>query len=223
MVALPSVSKVLKFTHSLLFNDTTLALVRFYEQYTGVAPIVGDLLTLGALYGPAFTADLAPVMSPNLSYSTVLIEDLSSPISAAAESAFTGLVGTEVGADIPAATTALINYEISRRYRGGKPKNFVPFGTGADLLTDQTWEVASADGFLGAWLDFFAVAGDNPWPGAGVISPVNISYYTGFTAVENPITHRYRNVPNMRVTPLVDLITAVTISGRPHFQTRRGV
>jgi hypothetical protein len=222
MAALPFVPKVLKVVNKFLFNETTVGIVRVYEQYTGAPPLVSDLLTLGTLLGAGFNSDLAPVMSPNVSYDSVEITDLSSATSASAEQGFIAHVGTEAGAVIPAAACALMNYGISRRYRGGKPKSFVMFGTDADLLTDQEWETASLDGFLGSWVNFLNIIPINPWPGAGIITQCNVSYYEGFTAVENPITHRYRNVPNVRVTPIVDLINEVSAPTLVHFQTRRG-
>lgn len=222
MPALPSVSGVLKVAHKFLFNDTTIALVRYYENYTGVPPLVGDLLVLGSLFGTAFTADVAPVMSPNLSYSSVTLQDLSSPTGASVEFPFTGLVGSEVGADLPAAACFLVGEEIARRYRGGKPKMYPPLLTGSDLLTDQTWEVASATGALSAWVSFLDVIPDNPWGGAGVVTLCSVSFYEGFTPVQNPVTLRWRNVPNVRTTPLVDLVQAIVGSPQVHFQTRRG-
>jgi hypothetical protein len=221
-MALPVVPGVLKVVHKFLFNDTTLAVVRAYENYTGIPPLVSDLLVLGGLLGPAFTTDVAPVMSPNLQYSSVELTDLSSSTGAAIEFPFTGRPGLEVGNDLPAAACVLLDFGITRRYRGGKPKQFPPLLTGSDLLTDQTWQVASLTGATNSWIDFLDVIPLNPWPGAGVITLANVSYYEGFTAVENVITGRWRNVPKPRVTPLVDLVQSISASPQVHFQTRRG-
>jgi hypothetical protein len=50
---------------------------------------------------------------------------------------------------------------------------------------------------------------------------VNVSYYSGFTAVENPITHRWKNVSNPRSTPVVDNIQSWAIAGHVASQRRR--
>lgn len=222
-MALPVVDGVLRKIDKFLFNETTVGIVRTFESYSGLPPTISELLALGTLLGTGFTADLAPVMSPNVSYASSELTDLSSDTGAQVTTDYTGLDGTEAGGILPAAAAFMINGQISRRYRGGKQKSFVPFGTDADLLTDQTWETASADGFIDAWLTFQSIIPDNAWSGAGVVAQCNVSYYDGFTAVENPLTGRYRNVPKLRATPLVDILVGFDFSIEPRFIKRRGL
>lgn len=223
MGALPFVPGVIRKIDKFLFNNTTVGIVRTFESYTGTPPIVSDLLALGTLLGAGFTADLAPNMSPEVAYVSTELTDLTSDTSAQATTEFVGLVGTEAGNVIPAAVCFLVNNVIERRYRGGHSKSFIPFGTDADLDTDQSWDSGSADGFLDAWANFQDIIPDNPWLGAGVVNQVNVSYYEGFTSVQNPLTLRWRNIPKLRTDPVVDLITAFAFSPQLHFQTRRGI
>lgn len=223
MPALPFVAGGLRKIDKFLFNDVTVGIVRTFCSYTGAPPIVADLLALGTLMGAGFTADLAPMMGSNVVYDSCEITDLSSDTAAQATTTFVGLVGTEAGATLPAAAAFMVNGEISRRYRGGHQKSFIPFGTETDLLTDQEWETASADGFLSGWADFQDIIPVNAWAGSGIVENANVSYYAGFTSVQNPVTLRWRNIPKLRVTPIVDVLEAYTFSPLVRFQTRRGI
>ena len=55
------------------------------------------------------------------------------------------------------------------------------------------------------------------------ITNVNVSFFEGFTPVQNPITLRYRNVPKIRTVPLIDIISTITANPAPCFQRRRGL
>jgi hypothetical protein len=223
MGALPFVAGALRKVDKFLFNDTTVGIVRTFCSYTGAPPIVADLLALGTLLGAGFTADLAPEMGSNVSYASTEITDLSSATAAQATSEFVGLVGSEGGATLPAAACFMVNGGIARRYRGGHQKSFIPFGTQTDLLTDQEWEVASADGFLASWAAFQNIIPINAWAGSGIVENCNVSYYEGFTSVQNPVTLRWRNIPKLRVTPIVDVLQTYSYSPLVRFQTRRGI
>jgi hypothetical protein len=115
----------------------------------------------------------------------------------------------------------LVNFLITRRYRGGKPRWYLPWGGGGDLTSRQEWtagfitNVTSAisairTGFIGASSGSTSVS-----------NQVNVSYYSGFTAVENPITHRWRNVPTLRATPAVGVIESYSVAGLVSSQRRR--
>jgi len=68
-----------------------------------------------------------------------------------------------------------------------------------------------------------AVLTGTNWPAAGTLTHVNVSYYAGNTPVQNPITHRWRNVPNPRGAPVVDPIIGYTPENGIGSQRRRNV
>jgi len=222
MADLPNVPGVLKTVLKWANTNTGDAIVRFFTSYTGLPPVVADLVTLAGTLAEAWDTDGAPVQNPQWGLEDVTITDLTSPTSA--EGSYDGALipGTYEGDQLPAGAAFLVNFEVPRRYRGGHPRNYLPIGNATDLLNDQTWETATAEGYLGIWTDIVNVIPDNPWAGAGVLEPVNVSYYKGFTVVTNPITERARNVPTLRADPVVDVIDAMTYNPKVCYQRRRG-
>lgn len=191
---------------------------RSFWEYSGGPPTSTDCLALAVdLY--------ALVAAQNANWDTetflsgVKVTDLSSMSGGVGEHA-ASTVGTATFA-FSAATCVLVNFVITRRYRGGKPRWYLPWGGGGDLTTKQEWTpafitaVTSAvsairTGFIGSTSGSTAVE-----------NQVNVSYYAGFTAVENPITHRWRNVPNLRATPDVNVINSYSVNGLCSSQRRR--
>jgi hypothetical protein len=114
---------------------------------------------------------------------------------------------------------AVASYEISRRYRGGHPRGYWRFGTVTDLTDSRDWSNTAVTAF-GSGLNayFTAIFGDG-WTGAGTLSHVNVSFYSGFTVVTNPRTGRASNVPTVRGTPITDAVTSIII--RPNIGTQR--
>src|SRR5581483_1350868 len=108
-----------------------------------------------------------------------------------------GSVPGSLSSPISGSSSVLANYLIARRYRGGRPRSYFPFGDASVVGNRQTWE-------------------------ATIITHVNVSYYDGFTVVTSPTTGRARNVPRLRTTPLVDTIVGFNVSTRIANQRRRG-
>jgi hypothetical protein len=148
--------------------------------------------------------------------------DLSSPTGAEGEhaQASPGTGGVDI---LPGATCLLMRYVINRRYRGGKPRSYFPFGVQTDLSTRQQWGtgfLTDIDGkYAAAHTAILALSS-----GSTVITDqVNVSYYEGFTVQTSPSTGRATNVPKRRTTPLVDTIVSFSASGTPASQRRRNV
>ena len=223
MPALPSVSGGLKVLSKWVAGADIAALSRFFLTYSGVAPTAAQLVTLADVFVTSFASNLQDKFSANSGLANVEITDLSSPTGAVGESTTGPVIGTEAGIVLPGATCVLVNALIDRRYRGGHPRTYVPAFTEDDLSNEQQWEGGSIAAFLPAWEDYVMAGTGSVWPGGGTLTPVNISYFSGFTSVQNPITLRWRNVPKLRVTPLVDVIANFEINPAPCFQTRRGL
>jgi hypothetical protein len=115
----------------------------------------------------------------------------------------------------------LVNYVIGRRYRGGKPRSYFPWGTVADLQGRQNWTA----GFLtnvntNLATAFAAMIGANA--GSTVVTAhVNVSYYLGSKVVIDPITGRAHNVSIARDVPVVDTIDSFKTSPTVASQRRR--
>lgn len=125
------------------------------------------------------------------------------------------------GGDLAGGTALVASYTINRRYRGGKPRNYFPWGSSTSLATRQAWTgafTASAASAVNASIS--AVLG-NTYGGMTIQNHVNVSYYEGSRVVTSPTTGRARNVPIPRAQPLVNPITGLAILGRPGSQRRR--
>lgn len=190
--------------------------------YSGGPPTPADCVSIAGSIAGLFTTDLAPLMFTGNTLNEVRVTDLTS------SSASDGLLaanhpGTRAGSFLPAGACLLSNYTVARRYRGGKPRTYFPFGVQGDLLDGQKWTTA----FLSACnsgLNNFITACFGVSSGTTQLSGFfNISYYSGFTSVQNPVTKRYRNVNTPRATPLKDPIQSIVANPKLGYQRRRAV
>lgn len=220
MPALPPVPGVVRLRMIHQVSEDTNAGVGFFVQYTGTAPTAAQLNTFCQAVAGAWDSNLKAFASLDVKLLEVTAVDLSSS-SGAVGSFLDGTTGTRTGHPLPASTSLLVNYHVNRRYRGGKPRSYFPFLVAEDLSDEQTWLAATLTAFTTAWNAFVAAIVGAGWTGAGSLSHVNVSYYEGFASVQNPVTHRWKNLSTPRATPVVDAITAVAINPKPGSQRRR--
>jgi hypothetical protein len=128
--------------------------------------------------------------------------------------------GTRGSEFVPDDACVIVNFKIGRRYRGGKPKIFLPPGDATDIQTSNQWTSAYSGAVSSAWTTFMAAVLADTYGSMVLQDNASISYYEGFTAFKEP-SGRYRNIPTPRTTPLVDLITGHTVSQLIGSQRRR--
>jgi hypothetical protein len=196
------------------------ALNRIFLHYTGTAPTPAQMITFADAVSSAWAAQLQALHGTNINQLPIQCEDLSSATGAVGVGT-TSHTGTRAGVVIPAATALMIQFFIARRYRGGKPKVFLPAGTQPDLGSNQSWASAFVTAAASDWGTFITQLTTSGWTGAGTITHVNVSYYSGFTVVTNPITHRARNVPTPRGAPVVDPVISYGVEVGLASQRRR--
>ena len=192
----PNVIKLaLKFTNSLDLD----VIVNTHWSYTGGAPGAAGLATWLGAVDTAVGADLTPLMGTWVKHVGSEATDLSSATGGQAVTT-PSQIGTRTGALLPANTAVLFNMKIARRYRGGKPRNYWPFGTDADLQDGSHWTATAQTAFnngISNWYNALVVGAG----AATVTSLVNVSYFKGFFTVKNPVTGRSRNVPTLGPSP----------------------
>jgi hypothetical protein len=217
---LPSVPKVIRVDQLFDIGADLSALTRFFIQFAGVNPSDAELVTFATVINGFAAADFPAYLHPDNAVSTTECTDLTSPVGA--YGLFTAhTVGSSAGAPLPADTAFVSSYEIARRYRGGHPRGYWPFGASGYLVTPQLWDPTSVADFLAAVNAFFASVVGAGWSLAGTLLHVNVSYFSGFTVVVNPVTGRARNVPTKRASPLIDPVLTVVGRGRVGSQRRR--
>lgn len=200
-------------------------LCRFYATYADGAPTVANLDTFCASVAAQWNATLRPMAHPNVTLTEVLAQDLSSDVGAVG-SASVSLVGDRSGGPLPAEVVSLINFIVARRYRGGKPRIYLPYGTDSDILDPQHWEAAFVTALTTAWSAFITDSFAAVWAGGGPLEQVVVSYYLGSTATETgtpgpPAYMRGHTHPTLRAAPVNYAITGFTVNPTPASQRRR--
>ena len=197
MPPLPSVPDVLVIQLKFTVGKANV-LSRVHVSYASAVPSRDDLNLYAANIDAEIGAHLLPLFSTEVKTVEVMVTDLSSHEYGARGIVSSQQVGVRPGLPNGAAVAALINFRVARRYRGGKPRVYVPFFVASDLAPGLTWsESARADGTTG-WAGFMEGVLTNTPPTLSVVEQVNVSYYEGFEVVTDLRTGRSRNVPQLR-------------------------
>lgn len=220
MPALPEVANVVRIDLQWEVGEDHNIITRLHSGYTGSEPNTADCSTLAGEINTVVEAELRSLLPIPAIYQSCRVTDLANPSSGDA-TVTAAVAGTRTGTQLPAGVCTLVNYSISRRYRGGKPRSYFPFGVAADQSDSQTWGV-TYQGLVNAGVAGFLLGIDGLAGGSTTLDgAVNVSYYNGFTVVTNPTTHRARNVPTLRTTPVVDKVNSATCASKLASQRRR--
>lgn len=221
MPALPDVPKVLKvgvhFSDGV--NDDILS--RFFVQYSGTAPSSADLDDFCDALSADWSTSMIGLMGATISLTSIDAVDLTSALSAVGVQATTE-VGTRDGHVVPIDAAVVTSYKVARRYRGGHPRGYWPFGVAEDLTNAQLWGASFVDEVSSSYTAWRAALETHGWGGAGTLGFVNISYYEGWTIINRGVVPRAYNVPTLRGGgPLVDAIDTFQTRQRVGTQRRR--
>lgn len=213
---------VLKFEHLFSVGADLDVSTRIYWTYTGTAPTDAVCADIASAARSAWNNAWLGHLSASRATLGCTVRDLTSPASGYGES----LITTDGGAsaeDLAASTCLLVNYAIARRYRGGKPRSYWPVMIAADLSSPQEWDAGTLGTMTTEWqTDYLDALAGSSYSGTTLGVQVSISYYEGFTAVENPITGRYKNVSKPRLVAIApDVVQAFTLNANPGTQRRR--
>lgn len=192
---------------------------RFYLSYSGSAPSGANCATLAADVGTAWSAHLAAIISNNWTLDEVDVIDIASH-SGASGQATPSVVGTRSGTGLPNQVANNVEFDISRRYRGGKPRIFLPGACEADLATQATWSSAFIGDSNAACVAFFAALEALSIGSMGTLAHVNLSYYLGFHNVTNT-SGRVRSAPLYRATAIHDTVVGYATKATLGSQRRR--
>lgn len=213
MPPLPVVPNVCKMIITSIRSDATVENI-MHVGYSGLAPSATDLNTfLNTTLVPATEVLYGAEGSTDLTGESIEMIDLSSDTGASYTAPLT-FTGGRTGDFAPSSAAVLASWDIARRYRGGHPRTYFPWGTAG------TYESGSAKlwdtGFIAACLaavEVWEAAWQPTTVGATVFeSLVNVSYYD-ITGVPTP--------PHRRTTPLVDPIVGVVVKQRICTQRKR--
>ena len=224
MPALPDVPQVFKLTFTFAVGADANAIVRLHGKYAGPAPDDSACDTYCIGVDGLISADMAAVLDTESAYTGCELVDLTSPTSGVGTHHGPVAAGARAGTPMGANAAVLVNMPISRRYRGGKPRSYWPWGVAEDLSDRQVWTSGAVTTWDTTVADIFVAMTVTPLGTATVTSVCSVSYYQGFTPVFNPITGRTRDVSSLRAGgPVVDLITGASASAKLSSQRRRNL
>jgi hypothetical protein len=192
---------------------------RFFLSYAGAAPTAGNCVTLAGDIAAAWETDIAPIVDENWALTEVDVLDIATEMGASGH--WTGSnAGMDSGTGLPAQCAVNVEYDILRRYRGGKPRIFLPPGTASQTLDAGHWESSYITSVNTQMAAFFAAIAALSVGAVGALAHVNLSYYSGFKNVTNS-SGRERAVPQYRTAALVDPVTGYSCKGLIGSQRRR--
>ncbi len=219
MPPLPAVPNVIKASLEWSISSDVNAQTGLFFEYSGSPP---NNAACSAFAGDVYAAFAAN--NGDWDHDTSLIGceviDLSSV--SGGVGIHSGSVPGSLSSPISGSSSVLANYLIARRYRGGRPRSYFPFGDASVVGNRQTWEATFITGVTSHLAGAFAAVIGSTSGGTTINNHVNVSYYDGFTVVTSPTTGRARNVPRLRTTPLVDTIVGFNVSTSIANQRRRG-
>lgn len=194
-------NKVVRVTLRYFNNaDTGTIINRLYFDYTSAAGTAADMVAYATAISGYWGTHCAGLMASSAGLKEVECVDLTSD--SAPIGSYTSTVdGSRSGTDNSAQVAVLVTMGITRRYRGGKPKTFLPFGVATDLLNVGNWDSTFLGEVTTGWNAFIAaVLADTSYATMGV--QVNCSYYgPPNLPIINPVTGRYRTVSTLRSQP----------------------
>jgi len=219
MPPLPPYPGVLRVTTPFAISSDVSVGTTLHFAYTGTPPSDATCVTLANDIEALGVTNLVPLLQADTSLLGAIVLDLSSSTGGTGQNnTHTG--GTRGTALLSAATCALQSMKIARRYRGGKPRAYWPFGEATDLSSPQAWSGAAITAFTNGLSTYITDISALSVGGTILGGLVNISYYSGFTTVLNPVTGRTRDVPKVRAVAIApDPILSWEIS--PNIATQR--
>lgn len=221
MPALPAVPNVIRAVFNLTIGADTSAMVRLYFAYSGSPPTSSDLNSIAGTFSSAWNTNLISIHPSQVVLTSVVLTDLNT-LSGAGGINSTARTGTLAGTPLPASVAGMFGGQVARRYRGGKPRTFLPCGVTASTGNSQRWSGTFITTATTA-INNFITACIGATSGATTISShVNVSYYQGFTNVTSPTTGRARTVPKLRAGgPITDVVTTMALAPIIGTQRRR--
>lgn len=185
MPPLEPVPGVIKVIHSWTMSSKNAVNIQYYS-FSGTIPAPLSFVTACA------TAVAAEVVTQNLMWDAFTTYMGCEVIDLSNDTGYSYIqvedeVGTRSGLPLPANAAVLATFPIGRRYRGGHPRVYWPWGTGEDVDTKQLWESGSVGAFQTATTSILGVLPGLSSDGATCDTQVNVSYVNAGARRDVPI------------------------------------
>lgn len=219
MGELPVVPQVMSIRSHWHVGGDTNAVTSTHFKYLGGSPSGGILTFVAEAVAAAGGEWLKPLMSAQNTSSAVELTDLNTKTGAKVSVAGFG-AGNRAGTALPANCSLLLNLNVARRYRGGKPRNYLPFGVESDLENETSWTgtfQALAQTNINAWIGKLASIAHE---GFSFGNMVGLSYYNGSTWHQGA-NGDWKEIPTKRSEPYSDVIVSASCNKIIGSQRRR--
>lgn len=221
MPVLPSPGKVLRFDFFQTLGDDVHCLNSLFMSYTGTSSASDQANITEAAENGWETEILSEQVNDNVLQEVVCTDLLTT--SSPRTTVTSGVAGSISGGAMGASTAMVFSRQIARRFRGGHSRMYLGGMPQGQLQDPQHWSGSIIITMTGRYAALIAAITGSSHTTLGTLQEVQVSYFEGFTVVTNPITHRARNVPTLRATPLVEPVTSVTASAKVASQRRRNL
>lgn len=192
---------------------------RFYLSYSGSAPTGANCATLASDIASQWATSLAPLINTANTLNEVDVLDIATNTGLSGQ--WTGAhAGTRSGSAVASSLATDVEFGIARRYRGGKPRMYLPGPTVGDFSGLSNWGSSFLTSVNTDVAAFFAAVEALSVGAMGTLQHVNLSYYKGFTNITNS-SGRERAVPTYRATALHDPVTGYFAKSVVGSQKRR--
>lgn len=192
---------------------------RFYISYSGSAPTPGNCATFAASVGTEWETHIAPLIAEPYELTEVDVIDITTATGNSGQ-AFPDVGGSRAGAYLPDSVAINVEFGIARRYRGGKPRMYLPPATEGDLQNQSSWTSAFVSAVNTGVEAFFSGIESFDIGSMGTLQHINLSYYQGYTNVPIP-GERTKVKNNYRAVALHDNIESYSCKAMIGSQRRR--
>lgn len=223
MVALPAVAQVIKVQYVYSVGEDANAQVALHFGYSETSPPgqSGMDSLVGAIH-PNYNSNIKPLVANNVILHQIIATDLSSA---------TGAVGVWAGSEagtrgstglLSGETAMLMNEKVARRYKGGHPRSYWPWGLASDLNDQQTWTSTFVQACHDGWAAHLSAITSHTGPPT-ITGLVNVRYWSGGTWIQKHNGDWFEKPNPISGGPVSEPVTAWTFNPKPASQRRRMV
>lgn len=153
--------------------------VRFYLNSTGTPPFAAaDLAALNGEISTLHHTTLAPLFSAVFTLIEIDVLDITTPMGAGSTITYSD-PGVRSGNTLSDNCATNVEFQIATRYRGGKPRMYLPPGVSTDLVSASQYESSFVSTVKTNVQDFFSSLTAYTHGGLTGLSHVLLSYYDG--------------------------------------------
>lgn len=211
MPTLPPVAATLRTVIKGVYGDGKWANV-LHWRWSGDPPDNAKCATIASDLLHQWGINLAPLFPNGVTVHECEATDLTSS-SAGQGTAFATHTGLGSGFTLPNNCAILLNHRISRRYKGGHPRTYLPPPAGSFMAGSDVFSSPAQSSIEASWEAFRAGFIAEVTGPTSIVGLVNVSYYSGTSGIPPR--------PVLRTTPEVDDIIGTTCNIHLATQRRR--